>query len=120
METAKNASATGLQKMFMNRDTDDGIETDFVIETGDGDEIKVHSWVLRLRQSDFFDTLLSSDFKERREGKVTLAASTETVTQFVKFLYAFELGLFSNYNSLTILFRDVCICMERKKIFLSF
>jgi len=91
METAKNASATGLQKMFMNRDTDDGTETDFVIETGDGDEIKFHSWVLRLRQSDFFDTLLSSDFKERREGKVTLAASTETVTQFVKFLYAFEL-----------------------------
>ena len=98
METAKNKLATAMQKLFTNSNktparmenaTND--EADFVIESEDGDKFNVHSWVLKLRRTDFFDALLSSDFKERIERTVTIPAATWTVELFVKFLYGFEL-----------------------------
>ena len=45
---ARNASAKSLQKLYNNRATDNN-DTDYVIQSKDGKEIKVHSYILKSR-----------------------------------------------------------------------
>ena len=44
---ARNASAKSLQKLYNNRATDN--DTDYVVQSKDGKEIKVHSFILKSR-----------------------------------------------------------------------
>ena len=57
---------------MMNRENDS--LADFIIESNDGTQFKVHSLILLSRGSDFFETMLRSDsnFNERKEGKVKI------------------------------------------------
>jgi len=66
---------------------------DFIIESNDGTQTRVHSLILLSRGSDFFDTMLKSDsnYNEKKEGKVKFEASAEAVTQFVKIIYGLDL-----------------------------
>jgi len=94
MATAKSKLAEGMQKLFQdnnNGDARNNGDTDFVIKSEDGQSFNVHSWVLKLRRTDFLNAMLTSDFKERMEGAITIPAEEETVELFVKFLYGFEL-----------------------------
>ena len=93
MATAKNKLAEGMQKLFQDSNNGDARNTgtDFVIKSEDGKSFNVHSWVLKLRRTDFFDAMLTNDFKERMEGAVTIPADRYTVEHFVKYLYGFEL-----------------------------
>ena len=109
MRASKDCLAESIQKLFQtcNKRKDnpynlpnvplwdaattcDG-DTDFVIKSMDGDSFNVHSWVLKLRKTDFFDNLFRSDFKEKKERTLHIPAASLTVELFVKFLYGFEL-----------------------------
>jgi len=86
---ARNSSARCLEILYHNKDYDGS--TDYVIQAIDGKEIKVHSFILKSRCTDFFDKLLESDFREKKEKKWKIPLPFKSVTDFVKFLYAFEL-----------------------------
>jgi len=66
---AKNSAARCLQKLYRNRDSNSS--TDYVIQAVDGKEIKVHSFILKSRCTDFFDNSLrvTSERRRRRNGR---------------------------------------------------
>ena len=92
---AKNSAARCLQKLYRNRDSN---STDYVIQAVDGKEIKVHSFILKSRCTDFFDKLLESDFREKKEKKWKIPLPFKAVNDFVKFLYAFELDEYMQFS----------------------
>ena len=92
MSLSEKIARISMQRLFDNREKDN--LADFIIESKDGTQFKVHSLILHSRGSDFFETMLRSDsnFNEKKEGKVEIPeASTETVTQFVRILYGLDL-----------------------------
>ena len=117
MNDAKLFAVEDNKKLFQNRDNDEG--ANWTIEAKDGEAFKIHPYIFKPR-SDYFKTVMTSDFKEKESRRIAFKDFTsEAMLVFIKFMYGYELNEMSKKLDLNklkelLLIGDMCLVQAFK------